>query len=464
MGRLYPVLVCALVLCGFIFSKEQIFIPIIVLMACLAFWVCRSVKPLITPLCTFIYSLSNNNTIFGSDSSDYYFTGWRIKAMFLLGILAAVSIIAFFHRSRIIRKMMVKKTPLLFPLILFCLSLVFCGVLSDKWVIKDMLYGSFQVLSFLVVYVMFYHGLDDEEDATSLGDYFSFVTLLMSIVLIVEMVWLYTSGEGVIVDGEIVKDSIVFGWGSCNNAGVYLSMLIPMSFYGAHRSRFPIVYFFVATATYLAAILTLSRNALLFGTIAYLSCLIGFALFERGRRRIFFAYGALAVLLCTAVVFIVYRETLLLALSSYADQGSTDAGRFEIWRAAISSFLENPIFGNGFHQGLETGDIKATFIPAMAHNTVFQLLSASGVVGLATYALYRLCSLRAFLRRPELMKTMLGAAMLVLLCESMLDNFIFQIHPVFYYSIAMAIVYRRYSEQELWCPLIKAEEKRIGRW
>ena len=463
MGRLYPVLVCALVLCGFIFSKEQIFIPVIVIMACIAFWVCRSIKPLVVPLCTFIYSLSNNNTIFGEDSSDYYFTGWRIKAMVLLGILAVASIVAFFYRSHIIRKMLVKKTPLLIPLILLSVSFLFCGVLSDKWVMNDMLYGAFQVLSFLVVYVMFYHGFEDGEDAVSLGDYFSFITLLMSLVLIVEMVWLYTSGEGVIVDGEIIKDKIVFGWGSCNNAGVYLAMLIPMNFYGAHRSRAPGVYFVVAAATYLAAILTLSRNALLFATIAYVGCLIGFALFEHGRRRVFFAYGALAVMLCTAVVFIVYRETLLIALSSYADQGTTDAGRFDIWRSAFANFLKNPIFGNGFHQGLETGDIKATFIPAMAHNTVFQLLSATGIVGFASYVLYRLCSLRAFFVRPELMKSMLGVAMLVLLCESLLDNFIFQIHSIFYYSIAMAIVYRRHNEQELWHPLIKAGELRIGR-
>ena len=462
MGRLYPTVVCALVLLGFIFSKEQIFIPIIVLMACLAFWVCRSVRPLVTPLCTFIYSLSNNNAIFGEDASNYYFTGWRIVALVLLAIFAAASIVAFVARSGIISKMIIKKTPLLFPLILLSVSFLCCGLLSDKWVIIDLLYGSFQVLSFLVVYVLFYHGFGDDEGAVELGDYFSYVTLLMSLVLITEMVWLYTSGDGVISsEGEIVKALIVFGWGSCNNAGVYLAMLIPMNFYGAKRSRFPIVYFLAAAATYCAAVLTLSRNALLCATLVYVCCLVGFSLLGEGKRRRFFAYGALAITLCVAVVYVVYREPLLLALHSYAEQGASDSGRFEIWRKSILAFLENPIFGNGFYQELETGTMKASFIPAMSHNTVFQLLSGMGIVGFLSYVIYRISSLRAFFVRPELLKTMLGLSMLVLLFESMFDNFIFQIHPVFYYSIAMAIAYRRHNEELVWRPLIKAEEIKL---
>lgn len=462
MGRLYPAIVCAFVLLGFIYSKEQIFIPIIVLMACLAFWVCRSARPLITPLCTFIYSLSNNNAIFGEEASNYYFTGWRMVALVLLAIFAAVSIVAFVIRAGIISKMLVKRTPLLLSLVLLSVSFLSSGLLSDRWVVIDLLYGSFQVLSFLVVYVLFYHGFSDDEGAVELGDYFSYVTLLMSLVLIVEMAWLYTSGDGVISsDGEIVKALIVFGWGSCNNAGVYLAMLIPMNFYGAYRSRLPIVHFLVAAATYICAVLTLSRNALLCATLVYISCLVGFALFGRKRHKKFFAYGAVAIALCVCVVYVVYREPLMLALNSYAEQGISDAGRFEIWQNSFRAFLENPIFGNGFYQGLETGNVKATFIPSMAHNTVFQLLSGMGIVGFLAYAIYRISSLRAFFIRLDILKTMLGAAMLVLVFESMFDNFIFQIHPVFYYSIAMAITYRRHNEVISWRPLISAGEKEL---
>lgn len=458
MGRLYPAVVCALVLFGFIFSKEQILIPVIVLMACLAFWVCRSVKPLITPLCTFIYSLSNSNSIFGEGASDYYFTGWRMVALVLLAIFAAASIVAFVVRSDIISKMRVKKTPLLFPLILLSVSFLCAGLLSDRWVVIDLLYGSFQVLSFLVVYLLFYHGFSDDEDAIDLGDYFSYVTLLMSVVLVTEMLWLYTTGDGVIVDGEIYKNKIVFGWGSCNNAGVYLTMLIPMNFYGAYRSRMPILYFLAATATYCSAILTLSRNALLCATLVYISCIIAFSFYGNKKKRKFFRYGVLAVALLVLVVYVVYREPLLLALGGYVRQGVSDSGRFEIWQKSVEVFLENPIFGNGFYRVLETGEVNAAFIPSMAHNTLFQLMSGMGIFGLLSYGIYRISSLRAFFVRPELLKTMLGTSMLVLIFESLFDNFIFQIHPMFYYSIAMAIVYRRHNEGISWQPLIKARE------
>ena len=463
MGRLYPAVVCVLVLCGFLCSKEHILIPTIVLFACGAFWVCRSVKPLIAPLCTFIYSLSNGNAIFGSEASDYYFTGWRIKALVLLAALATVSIVAFFIKAGIIQKMLVKKTPLLFPLLLLSASFLLSGAFSDKWAAKDLLYGFFLVFSFLVVYVLFYHGFSEDDDTTELGDYFSYVTLLMSLVLIVEMVWLYTGENGVISpEGEIVKSMIIFGWGSCNNAGVYLAMLIPMNFYGAYRSRIGGVYFLVATATYICAVLTLSRNALLFSTLADIGCLIGFSIYGNPKKRRSFAYSALAILLCAAVVYVVYREPLILALSSYAEMGVSDSGRFEIWREALSTFLENPILGNGFYEVLQTGELKASFIPAMAHNTALQFMSSMGLVGLASYVFYRIRSVRAFTDRPELLKTMLGVSILILLGESLLDNFIFQIHPMFYYSIAMAIAYRRYDEQLLWRPLIDAREVDFG--
>ena len=48
------------------------------------------------------------------------------------------------------------------------------------------------------------------------------------------------------------------------------------------------------------------------------------------------------------------------------------------------------------------------------------------------------------------MKTMLAYGALVLLLESLLDNFLFHIHPVFHYSIALAIAARASDSERLW--------------
>ncbi len=453
MGKLYPLFVCAMVLVGYLLGIEVFLLPIVVLVACLSFWVCDSIRPIFAPLCTFVYAFSNKNSLFGEVSSDYYVTGWRIVALVLLAIIVLISLIAFVTRTQIFSKMTVRKTPLLIPLLLLSAAFLLNGIGSGRWVVNNLVYASFQVIAFLLVFVLFYHGFSDEESAEELGDYFSYMTLLISLLLIAEMAALYLGDPGVIENGEIMKMKIVFGWGICNNAGTYISVLIPMNFYGATRSKHPIVYVLVATATYVAAVLTMSRNALLCSSIAFLACLIGFSLF--GKRRKFFAYTCLSILLAAGVAFITYNEQILTALSSYSKQGLSDSGRFKIWQEGITRFLEAPLFGNGFRGGLETGTLTATFIPAMAHNTVVQLLTGMGIFGFASYSYYRLCTLKAFFCRPSLLKTMLGASMLVLLVGSLLDNFLFHIQPVFYYSIAMAIVYRHVDEEIPWRCLIK---------
>lgn len=448
MGRVYPLLVCLLAALGFILGTEVYFIPVIVILACLSFWVCNSIKPLAVPLCTFIYSLSNGNSLFGSENPDFYISGWRLVAMIILGVVVAVSLGAFMVRNGFFSKLRHMRTPLLAPLLLLSVTFLLNGVGSDTWVVTDLLYGFFQVISFLFVFVLFYHGFSDDETPEQLGKYFAYMSMLMSLVLIAELIFVYATTPDIIVDGVINRNLIVFGWGVCNNAGVYLAMLIPMNFYGAYTSRCPAWYFTVATATYVASVFTVSRNALVFGTFIYVLSLVTLCVF--GKRRSFFR-TCVGILVLTAVVIgTVYYDVLSTALEDYYNRGLEGGDRYEVWLDGLKNFLKAPLFGTGFHGFPEFGSQKADFIPQMAHNTVVQLLSGMGIAGLLAYSYYRIRTVVLFFRRPSIMKTMLGYAALVLLLESLLDNFIFHIHPVFYYSIAMAIVVRATDSERLW--------------
>ncbi len=457
MGRLYPLLVCAAVFLGYRFGIEVFLLPVVVLFACGAFWLCSSVRPLIAPLCMFLFAFSNGNSMFGEVGSDYYLTGWRIVVFGILVVFAAVSLIAFLKKNMYVEKLLYRKTPLLGSLLLLSAAFMLNGVMSASWEIGNIIYGSLQVLAFLIIYVIFYHGFSDFESADELGDYFSYITMLLSLLLISEMVTLFLTSPGVIENGQIIKSEIVFGWGVCNNAGFYIAVLIPMNFYGAYRSRLPIVQFTVATATLVAAVLTLSRNALLWSCTIYVFCLVCLMFF--GNKRIFFRYAALTMVLCFGVFFLRYHEAIMTALTNYTLQGADDSGRFEIWRQAFEKFREAPIFGNGFHAELQTGVQTASFIPTMAHNTVFQLLFSMGIVGFVAYAIYRIRTLMLFLHRPSMLKTMLGASMLVLLGASMLDNFIFHVQPIFYYSIAMVIACKKDREDKVSFLLLKKNRR-----
>ena len=64
-----------------------------------------------------------------------------------------------------------------------------------------------------------------------------------------------------------------------------------------------------------------------------------------------------------------------------------------------------------------------------------------GLFGILSYGYYRVMTVIKALRRPTLVKTMLSAAMLVILVGSLLDNFIFYMQQMIYPSIALALVY-----------------------
>ena len=448
MGRGYPLLVCLLVALGFILGTEVYFIPVIVLLACLSFWVCNSIRPLAVPLCTFIYSLSNGNSLFGKESTDFYISGWRLVAMIILGVIVIVSLGAFMVRNGFFSKLRRMRMPLLAPLLILSLAFLLNGAGSETWVPTDLLYGFFQVISFLIVFVLFYHGFSDDETPEELGKYFAYMSMLMSLVLIAELVFVYTTTPGIIVKGVIDRTLIIFGWGVCNNAGVYLAMLIPMNFYGAYTSRCPAWYFTVATATYVAAVFTLSRNALLVGTLIYVLSLVTLCVF--GKRKNFFRTCAGILILSVLVVVAVYYDVLSTALKDYYDRGFGDEARLDIWDDGLKNFLTAPLFGKGFHGFPKFGTVNAEFIPQMAHNTVVQLLSGMGIAGLLAYGYYRIKTVVLFVKRPSIMKTMLAYGALVLLLESLLDNFLFHIHPVFHYSIALAIAARASDSERLW--------------
>ena len=233
---------------------------------------------------------------------------------------------------------------------------------------------------------------------------------------------------------------MLLGWGNWNNIGQNMIVTIPAVFYGVMKNRNPWYYFAVATLTVGAAALTLSRNALIFGALTYAACAIIACFVGRTRRafRVITPAGALSVV----GVALVFREKIFSILADYIDRGMSDNGRFDLYKQGIDEFLSAPIFGKGFF-GITTETFNfVDFFPQMMHNTPIQLLASMGIVGVLAYLVYRVATVRYVLRRPCLAKSMLAISMLVLIAQSLLDNFIFYIQPVLYYSVAFAIICR----------------------
>ena len=448
MGNIYPIFIALLVAVGSIFEVELYLGLIHVALAAAALFICDSIKPVLISLLTFVMQISVAHSPYYPSYSDYFFTGWRVFAVMAMALAVFIAFSAFIIKRRIYKKISFRSTPFLIPLIPLFLAFLLNGAFSGKWVLGDLWLGLLNAFVFCILPVLLYHGFSEKEDSESLSKYFSYISMLTALVVMAELCALFMRGGKIFEGGSINKTEVALGWGIWTLIGITLSLLIPIIFYGAHKNKYPWIYFGVATAAYIFAVLTMSRGALLFGGAGYFVCLI-LSCFKGKRRRTFrkILFSEIVFAVC---LFLLLRKEILTLLSDYLERGFSDNGRFELWRAAFKNFLRTPIFGGGFYGFSVDDSVLYPFGPLakQAHNTPLQLLSAMGSFGFASYAFYRLSTMRAIFHRPTTEKTFMGISIAVLLVGSLLDNFIFNIYPMHFYTVALVIIYKAEKETQ----------------
>ncbi len=446
MGRKYPLIIATLVASGSILGVEAFTVVIHSVLVLYAIFVTNSLKPVIISLLTFVMQISVKHAPFHPTNSDYYYTGWRLPAFIITGSALVAGLVFFVIRNKLYKRLSFKQTPLMTSLLVFSSGLILGGVGSDSWCAADLVYGVSNAFVYLVTFLVFYYGISDDSD--SLADYFSYASALTALVIISELAALFIRSDEIIVDGAINKTAVSLGWGIWTLVGISLSVLIPMIFYAAEKGSRPVAYTAVATLTLVFAALSMSRNALVTASLAYASSLAYLSIF--GERRRFFRRVALLELLTVALAFPIVYERVRRILSDYFERGFSDNGRFKLWRFALKSFSERMLFGNGFSGLVVSDELLYPFGPLVkqAHNTIIQLLSATGIFGTASYIYYRIESLKPIFRAPSTKTVLAGVSVAVLLIGSLADNFVFNIYPTFHYTISMVIIHKTKAEED----------------
>ena len=444
MGNLYPAIVCVFVLVGNLSALDYYFNFLIVGLFVLSMLISDSVKPALISVLTFIYQISIPHAPYYPTYSDFLFSGWRKPVSIVIVALVALTFIFFFCKKKIYRNLTPKKTPLFLPTLAFSAALILNGAFSSNWTYQNVIFAFLNIIVYFFFFFLLLYGFSKDEKSEDLGRYFSYITLLIAAVIVIEMAHLFLTSETVFQDGRIQKESVALGWGIWNLIGTSLAVMIPVLFLGVMNNKYPWLYFGGACVTYAFALLSMSRNALLFATFAFALSLIVSCFIGKNKKafRIITLVGIVGIVLLTTVFF----GKIKVLLGDYFESGFSDNGRFELWRLAIETFKKNEIFGNGFYGFFTDAVYEFGGVPRMAHNTILELLSAAGIVGIVAYLWYRATTVMTFVRRPSKMKAMLGLSILTFLFGSLLDNFVFNIHPALYYSVALAIAVRLDAE------------------
>ena len=445
MGEKYPAIVAFFVAFAGISGLELYVLILHLAVALVAIFVTSSFKPALITLLTAVMHISVKNAPFYPTYSDYY-SGARLTT-FLVTCAITLSLLVFFViKNRLYRNIRIGKTPMLASMLAFSSSLLLNGAASGKWVAGNLFFAIANVAVYLLLFCFIYYSLGDES-TDSLAGRFSYLSALTSFVIISELTALFITSETVIVNGSINKVGVALGWGIWNLVGISLAVLIPIIFYGVHSNKHPWFYFLSATLALIFAALTMSRNALLFSLLTYVSCILISCFKGKYKRafRIIFAFGSFVTVLFAVAFFDEIRNLF----RDYFERGFSDNGRFALWRAAFDNFLDSPMFGGGFY-GFDVDDsLLYSFGPLakQAHNTPLQLLSATGVVGFLSYAYYRYESLKPLFRHLSLKNIFLALSIAVFLLSSLLDNFVFNIYPTFAYTVALVLIHKDSEER-----------------
>ena len=472
LGYGYPIFSFALILFGYLTGLEVFTILINCIVTAFAILKTDNVKPLLFFVLTFMYQLTPWHLPMKPYNSAYYYTGFVPYVLISAVLIIVVSVIVFIFKSHLLSYVSWGSVPMLVPLVAFSIAMLLNGAFAEGYEIMNLVWGIGQVLVYLVIYLICYLGLRREK-RYELLDYLQLVVILMSWILIVQVVHClgtaFANGTLFTENGEISRSAVSLGFGNCNIVGVHTAMLIPANLVGLASGRRPYTSLVTAILIYLCALSTTSRNAMLFGSIFFFGFVAvalikhihgrGFKL-DFNRKSLIFAGSTVAV---TLVVVLIFREQIFSLVDTvsayYQKMGMSDNGRYDLWRKSYEFFLESPVFGKGFYTiDLSTPNSFAVLlekfnielVPDFAHNTVFELLGATGIMGFLAYSVYRISSLVVAFRHSSFERLLWVVAALYVAVASIVDNFVFQIFSPVLYTVIMAVIANVYDSEMQW--------------
>lgn len=302
----------------------------------------------------------------------------------------------------------------------------------------NLLFGFIQFISVFLMYFLFTGGVKWRETPKT---YLSWTGLCVGFVLLAQLLHIYIAHD-VIVDGEIQRGRIFSGWGTYNNIGALLTMTIPFAFHLACIRKKGWVYHLCALAFLVGVVLTCSRGSILVAVVIYAlsySVVVYKDLHTKSSRLVH-----LITILAISILLFLFHEELYRLFRVLIAQGLDPSNRDEIYIEGLKQFWKHPIFGGSFYPldyaPYDFSDVAAfsAFFPPRWHNTIVQLLASCGIVGLAAYGYHRYQTLRLFIKKPTLGKTLIATSVLALLTTSMLDCHLFNVGPTLLYSMALA--------------------------
>ena len=428
----YPLLIFFATFISHTFSIELLGIIVLLLSVSIGLVLCDDLKFLISPLIMFIFNFSQKSV----KSGIFYTTPYLIA----IGVVSSIMVVMFVIRFIIHKDKFDFKAPMKSKLFIgigcLCGAFLLNGLFNfDGYEIGNIIFAL--ALIVCIGFIFFLFSINLKSDA-GLKNYLFFILYLTSILVVLEFFLSFTH-QFEFKDGELVKESILLGWGLWNNIGGILAFLLPVHFYYASTvKKYGWIFYLTGVITFCAIALSLSRASLLVSIFviiasALVSCFTGV-----NKKTNLIITSVLAVIGIVGIV--VFWNKLATIFGDYITRGFDDNGRFDIYYDGLINFTEHPIFGGGFYSAYPYDYQFISFIPYRYCNTIIQMLGTCGIVGLAAYLWHRYETLKLFWKKRSIYTLFCGLCMAGFLGTSLLDNHFFNLYPSFIYILILLIV------------------------
>lgn len=428
----YPLLIFFATLISHTFSIELFGAGIIILTVCIGLLVCDDLKFLIAPLITFIFTFSQKSV----ESGIFFTTPYIIAIIVLATIIISLFVFRYVKQRKAINFRACYKSSLFIGIACLCGSFLLNGLFNfDQYRVGNIIFSLALVVCIGLIFFLFSVDLKPDRN---LKNYLFYVLFLVSILVTLEF-FISFIHQFRFENGELVKESILLGWGLWNNIGGILAFLLPIHFYYASTvKKYGWIFYFTGIITFVTIALSLSRASLLVSAFvivgsAVVSCFAGE---NKKINRIITCIIAIIGI----VGIIVLWDKLSSIFGDYLDRGFDDNGRFEMYKHGLVNFSENPIFGGGFYSAWAYEYQFISFIPYRYCNTIIQMMATCGIVGLLAYLWHRYETVKLFWKKRSIFTIFCALCMAGFLGTSLLDNHFFNLYPSFIYVIMLLVI------------------------
>ena len=428
----YPIIIIFSVFLGHTFGLELFSIIICGASASLGLFCCKKLNFILSPALSVFFCLSKKNAFNGEGN---FFSIGSLIVVFVIASIFIVSLVLHFIINRNIYNFKSPtKSPLFLGFMIFSIAIILNGLFAkDSFSWLNLGFSFVLAISYFGTFYLWYIGIDFENDFKK---YCTYILFLVSILITLEFYSLFLNGQIKFENGEIIKESIVTGWGIWNTMGCYLSMLLPIHFiFASHVKKYGFLFYGTGIISYLAIVLSLSRSSLIAGTLVIAISVITSCFVGENKKTNRLITCSLALLgICGIIIF---WDNIANVFADYLSRGLDDNGRFEIYKFGISKFLQYPIFGDGFYNSIYKMD---TGLPFGYHNTIVQMMASCGIVGLLCYLFHRYQTILLAIKRRGVDNLYYYLCICALLITSLFDVHMISLYPSIFYTLILVSI------------------------